>query len=136
MTSSYWDTQTTGQSTSAGGAPATTQYLTSGSLPTGFDPGIWSATAGQYPTLKGVGGQTQPLSASVGVELSKLAYLPLGTIQSGNLPAGYDLPPGYTAIAALNETNGIIVGEHALAFKGPDGTITVAFEGTARYECV
>lgn len=51
MTSSYWDTQTTGQSASVGGTPQTTAQLQSGILPAGFDPAVWSATPGQYPTL-------------------------------------------------------------------------------------
>jgi hypothetical protein len=57
VTSSYWDPTTTGQSidgATSGSSPSTT--LNSGTLPTGFDPTVWSATAGQYPTLIGVGG--------------------------------------------------------------------------------
>ena len=57
---SYWDTQTTGQPTSAGGIGQTTAQLQSGTLPAGFDPAVWTATPGQYPMLIGVPGQ-QPL---------------------------------------------------------------------------
>ena len=56
-TSSYWDTQTTGQPTSAGGVGLTTAQLQSGMLPAGFDPAVWTATPGQYPALIGLGGQ-------------------------------------------------------------------------------
>ena len=56
----YWDTQTTGQPTSAGGVGLTTAQLQSGALPAGFDPAVWTATPGQYPKLIGVDGQ-QPL---------------------------------------------------------------------------
>jgi VCBS repeat-containing protein len=48
---SYWDAQTTHRSTSAGGTGLTTAELTSGTLPDGFDPTKWFATAGQYPEL-------------------------------------------------------------------------------------
>lgn len=52
ITNGYWDTQTSGQSTSAGGGTGlTTAQLKSGTLPSGFDPSIWTATPGQYPTL-------------------------------------------------------------------------------------
>ena len=45
VTSSYWDTQTTGQSTSAGGMPLTTAAFTSG-LPSGFDATAWGRNGG------------------------------------------------------------------------------------------
>jgi hypothetical protein len=51
VTNSYWDTRTTGQTTSGGGTPLTTSKLQSGMLPTGFDPLVWSASKGSYPTL-------------------------------------------------------------------------------------
>jgi len=57
ITNSYWDTQTTNQSSSDGGTPQTTAQLQSGTLPAGFDPSIWSATPGQNPKLKAVAGQ-------------------------------------------------------------------------------
>ena len=57
ITNSYWDTQTTNQSSSDGGTPQTTAQLQSGALPAGFDPSIWTATAGQTPKLKAVAGQ-------------------------------------------------------------------------------
>lgn len=51
VTTSYWDTETTGRSSSAGGAGLTTSQLESGILPDGFDPTIWLDTAGQFPEL-------------------------------------------------------------------------------------
>ena len=57
-TNSYWDTQTTGQSTSAGGTPQTTAQLTTG-VPSGFSQQTWSGGAGaNYPILIG---QPNPL---------------------------------------------------------------------------
>ena len=57
-TNSYWDTQTTGQSQSAGGTPQTTAQLTSG-VPAGFDSNTWSSGAGtNYPFFAG---QSDPL---------------------------------------------------------------------------
>jgi filamentous hemagglutinin family protein len=47
-TNSYWDMQTTGVTTSAGGAGMNTAVL-AGGLPPGFDPAIWSN--GSYPFL-------------------------------------------------------------------------------------
>jgi mucin-19 len=52
-TNSYWDTTTTGQSTSAGGTPQTSAQLASGTTPSGFDPGVWTSTNGFYPCLNG-----------------------------------------------------------------------------------
>lgn len=55
--SSYWDTQASFQSSSDGGGSQTTQQLQSGTLPSGFDSSIWTASAGTYPHLIG---QTMP----------------------------------------------------------------------------
>ena len=56
ISNGYWDTQTSGQSTSAGGNGNTTAQLQSG-LPTGFDPAIWGQSAsinGGLPYLLGL----------------------------------------------------------------------------------
>ena len=60
VTNSYYDTQTTGQSGSAGGTGLTTAQLTSG-LPAGFDPAIWGGGGGAYPFLL----NNNPLGAPV-----------------------------------------------------------------------
>lgn len=52
VTASYWDTQTSGRSTSGGGTGLTTAELQSGILPAGFDPAIWLDVAGQFPELR------------------------------------------------------------------------------------
>lgn len=52
VTNSYWNTQTSGQSTSAAGTGLTTAQL-AGGLPVGFDPTIWSTSPGSYPFLSG-----------------------------------------------------------------------------------
>ncbi len=58
-TNSYWDTQATGVTISAGGTGMTTAVL-SGGLPPGFDPAIWAH--GSYPYLVNLGTQnTNPL---------------------------------------------------------------------------
>lgn len=54
-TNSYWDRQTTGQTTSAGGIGVDTGALST-ALPTGFDPGAWGLNVGQYPFLAAFGG--------------------------------------------------------------------------------
>ncbi|MGH6769953.1 MAG: S8 family serine peptidase [Xanthobacteraceae bacterium] len=53
-TNSFWDMQTTGITTSAGGTGLDTNQLASG-LPSGFDPGIWAT--GSYPYLVNLGTQ-------------------------------------------------------------------------------
>ena len=53
VTSSYWDTQATGQNASAGGTGQTTAQLKS-ALPTGFDPTVWASSPNVnsgYPNL-------------------------------------------------------------------------------------
>jgi filamentous hemagglutinin family protein len=52
-TNSYWDTQTTGQSASAGGTPLTTAQLIAAN-PTGFDSSAWTTGGGNYPCLNGI----------------------------------------------------------------------------------
>ncbi len=53
VTNSYWDTQTSGQQTSAAGTGLTTVQFQTGGLPTGFDSSLWGgATGGLYPYLK------------------------------------------------------------------------------------
>ncbi len=49
--SSYWDTQTSSLSISAGGTGETTAQLQSGTLPTGFGTAVWATSSGIYPYL-------------------------------------------------------------------------------------
>ncbi|SDG44391.1 VCBS repeat-containing protein [Bradyrhizobium sp. Rc2d] len=51
-TNSYWDVQTAGTASSAGGAGLTTSQLQSGTLPVGFDPLVWVDVAGEFPELR------------------------------------------------------------------------------------
>ena len=51
VTNSYWDKETTGTPTDAGGTAATTAEL-QGTLPTGFDNAIWGIGENLYPYLK------------------------------------------------------------------------------------
>jgi hypothetical protein len=61
VTSSYWDTVTSGVATSDGGAGFTTAQL-QGALPTGFSASVWGTGAGQYPfpTLQFAPGTSSP----------------------------------------------------------------------------
>ena len=55
VTTSYWDIQTSGQTTSAGGTGLTTAQLQSG-LPTGFSATVWTINPGNgYPYLLSLG---------------------------------------------------------------------------------
>jgi hypothetical protein len=76
--------------------------LQSGTLPTGFDPTVWSATAGQYPTLIAVGGQqlsldpgTLPSAEAVNLPTSSLPSPTniFGTLQPFLNQSGTILPP-------------------------------------------
>ena len=52
-TNSYWDTETTGQTFSAGGAGKTDTQMKTASTYTGWDTAsIWNIVDGNYPTLK------------------------------------------------------------------------------------
>ena len=66
---SYWDTDTTGQTTSAAGEGKTTSELQSPTSNTGiyaeWDPAVWDfGTSSQYPTLKNVGPTVAPPDAN------------------------------------------------------------------------
>lgn len=50
VTQSYWDTQTSGRTTSAGGTGQSTAQL-QGTLPAGFDGAVWRTQANAYPFL-------------------------------------------------------------------------------------
>lgn len=66
--SSYWDTQSTGQMTSSGGTPLSSLFLNLGILPIGFDPAAWSEnilSAGGYPYLRSI-----PLSSVIGGKIA------------------------------------------------------------------
>lgn len=52
VTNSYWDTQTTGQTSSAGGTGKTTADMKKQVTYDGWDESIWKITNGQYPTLR------------------------------------------------------------------------------------
>ena len=78
---SYWDTETSGLSTSAGGEGKTTSELQSPTSNTGiyatWDSNVWDfGTASQYPALKGLGlsvaeqRQSHPAGASAGTGLT------------------------------------------------------------------
>ncbi len=85
VTSSYWDTQTTGQSTSAeGGTGRTTAQLQS-ALPSGFSSGDWSIVAGKsfpYLTWQVPSGTPQVISGTIGG--SSDAGISVGISVNGN----------------------------------------------------
>ncbi len=89
ITDSYWDTQTTGQGTSGGGSPLTTQQFQA-SLPPGFDPQVWLIDPGQtYPFLP-VGGVPSPLPYEPGT--TPPPPLPPSTFQVTLLPTNFTAP--------------------------------------------
>lgn len=79
VTSSYFDTQASGYSISDGGLGVTTSYLTSGGLPSGFDPTTWTVAPGQYPYLTALGSPVQPNAPGSPVQLFKQFSQPWGS---------------------------------------------------------
>lgn len=59
VTDSYWNTQTSGLESSAGGIGLTTAQLQGPALPTGFGADIWDTVGGMYPALWSLGGGNQ-----------------------------------------------------------------------------
>jgi len=108
VTNSYWDRQTTGQETSAGGKALDTAVL-AGGLPAGFDTTIWSH--GSYPQLFNLGTQntnpgspvlppTNPVPVPVPVSLPQSSLLLLANNNPINPPAP---PPDLLNMQLLNQ---------------------------------
>jgi Peptidase family M23 len=133
VSASYWDLDTSGQAASAGGGGAlslTTAQFTSGTLPNGLDPVVWTAASGMYPTLSW---QPPPAPAtgtiSVTTNLSAASFSITGSATYGgsgtsfvqtNAPAGsytimYGSVAGYLSPASQN---GILTAGGSLAFSG------------------
>ena len=130
VTASYWDTQATGQATSAAGTGVPTNTLKSVILPTGFDPAVWTATPGQYPTLTGVGAPTLPPQSAA--TLSILAYSSAATITSAELPSDYSVATLNGHLLETGDPSGF--GLHAIVFQGPPDTgLVVAFQGSLHF---
>ena len=80
VTDSYWDTQTSGQSSSAGGIGKTTGELQSPASNTGiyasWDPAVWDfGTSSQYPTLRSGGSPTPTPSSPITSDRDVLVIL-------------------------------------------------------------
>ncbi|WP_309916018.1 MBG domain-containing protein [Xanthomonas sp. 1678] len=94
ITNSYWDTETTGQSTSSGGTGLTTKALIA-ALPGGFTAARWG----------NVGNQTTPyLLGMSGNQVFNTNDLPTGTVTPSNRPNLY------TVIQDLNQLQGVNTG--------------------------
>ena len=94
ITNSYWDTETTGQSTSSGGTGLTTKALIA-ALPGGFTADRWG----------NVGNQTTPyLLGMSGNQVFNTNDLPTGTVTRNNRPNLY------TVIQNLNELQAVSTG--------------------------
>jgi filamentous hemagglutinin family protein len=94
ITNSYWDTETTGQSTSSGGTGLTTKALIA-ALPGGFTADRWG----------NVGNQTTPyLLGMSGNQVFNTNDLPTGTVTRSNRPNLY------TVIQDLNQLQAVSTG--------------------------
>jgi len=104
VTSSYWDTQATGQSTSAGGIGETTTQLQAG-LPAGFDPTVWGinpAINNGYPYLLLQPPNLPAVISSVAATASTAEVGPGGTVTLTVNFSGAVTVAGGTPTLALN----------------------------------
>jgi filamentous hemagglutinin family protein len=122
--SSYWDTQSTGQS-QGDGLPSggidgitgqTTAQLQNGSLPSGFSSSIWRASAGAYPQLG-----WQPLP---GLSVS-------GTVYNGTTPLSSVTVVGLANGTSFGSTT--TNGSGAYTLTAPSGTTSVLTYLTGGY---
>ncbi len=88
VTNSYWDTQTTGQSSSAGGTGQTTAQLQRGYLPDGFQAPVWSTgySSNVYPFLQSF--YPNGVQAISGTAYSDAGTKPLGSGATVSLDGG------------------------------------------------
>jgi len=120
ITSSYWDTQTSGQTASAGGTGKTTAEMKTQSTFVGWDfTGTWGIVAGSYPYLRGVGPPPTPtpptpLTCPTGQELVG------GICQPITCPAGQQLV-GNTCQVVTCPTGQELVGNTCQAITCPTG---------------
>ena len=92
ITNSYWDTETTGQSTSSGGTGLTTKALIA-ALPGGFTAARWG----------NVGNQTTPyLLGMSGNQVFNTNDLPIGTVTNSNRPNLYTVILDLNQLQAMN----------------------------------
>ncbi|MFG1422819.1 MBG domain-containing protein [Roseixanthobacter liquoris] len=126
----YWDSQTTGRSTSVGGGvtlPGGTALTTAqlqGTLPAGFDPTVWGTGPGLYPYLKAFYG-----AGEVPVAISGMAYTDSGTTASKG--AGVTVMAGGTQVGrATSGANGYYYVLSAPGFTDP-GTGFLAYTSSS-----
>jgi hypothetical protein len=138
VASSYWNTETTGASTSASGRPRTTRQLQS-ALPPGFDRSVWGITPNvTFPYLKAPGLTFQsPLAITVlGTRI--YTFVPI----SQREPSEYSDPVAHERAAGLAAVYTILaraigVAKNVAALKNVaidtyfwnDATLTASFAG-------
>ena len=131
---SYWDQQNTGQSHGTGGGSdlgaisLATAQLQSGSLPSGFDPNVWTATAGRYPSLIA---NPAPLAVAPPPTPLQLANASKDVYSGTAAPTSDQTSPAYTFLRDDCGLLGCASGLRAAAYQSPDGSqIIVAIRGT------
>ncbi|MFG1406937.1 MBG domain-containing protein [Xanthobacter sp. VTT E-85237] len=130
LVNAYWDSETTGRSTSVGGGvtlPGGTALTTAqlqGTLPAGFDPTVWGTGPGLYPYLKAFYG-----AGEVPVAISGKAYTDSGTTASKG--AGVTVMAGGTQVGrATSGANGYYYVLSAPGFTDP-GTGFLAYTSSS-----
>jgi hypothetical protein len=114
---SYWDTDTSGTLNASGAgsivgiSPLTNAVLTNSALPSGFEPTVWTATTGQYPTLNWQNPPPTLASLSSALNGSVQTYFPHGPdgdnwasfVSSTQINRLY--PPGYLALLPASQAS-------------------------------
>ena len=131
--SSYWDTQTSGRATSAGGTGLTTAQLQSGTLPTGFDTAAWVAAPGFYPQLLGfyVGGPqvVSGIASLLGGGVAQNASIALyynGSLLGGN-PVTTDTNGVYRALVPADTLDGTLAFGQTITLSGAGAISGLAY---------
>ncbi len=137
-TASYWDTQTSGQSTSAGGEGKTTSELQSPTSNTGiyatWDSNVWDfGTSSQYPALKGLpisvaeqrrlGAPQSPGAPSVSATTTGAALVRLG--RAIPITATFSEP-----VNGFTESDVTVTNSDVSNFSGSDGDSVYTFDVT------
>ncbi|MEJ0011639.1 MAG: filamentous hemagglutinin N-terminal domain-containing protein [Bauldia sp.] len=133
VVNSYWDTQTTGRSSSVGGTGRSTAQL-KGALPAGFDPASWAIVSGAYPRFSWQGQSAIAPADPYGTSQTQSFALANGQVVSYSLPtqaphpSSPALPPmGAVSIPSLVTAAGQSRIEGVQLWTGGDGA-TSAYE--------
>ncbi|SFQ89893.1 filamentous hemagglutinin family N-terminal domain-containing protein, partial [Halopseudomonas formosensis] len=117
---SYWNTETTGQISSAGGGTGWTTAELIEALPVGFDPEVWGNAGNQTtPYLLGLSGN----------QVFSKNDLPSGTISASNRPVLYTVIQDVHQLQAMKDA----LGERYVLGNDINASATVSWNGGAGF---